>query len=60
MGRAVLWITPPLDSSQNLALEDIISRADQQGITIFIWLVAASEAEENPAAPPSPELRRTP
>ena len=48
MGRAVLWITPPLDSSQNLALEDIISRADQQGITIFIWLVAASEAEENP------------
>ena len=49
MGRAVLWITPPIDNSQNLALEDIVARANQQGISIYVWLVTAGEANPTPA-----------
>lgn len=49
MGRAVLWITPTLDSSQILALDDIISRANQQDINIFVWLVTPGEVVMNPA-----------
>lgn len=49
MGRAVLWITPALDSNQILALDDIISRANQQDIKIFIWLVTPGEVVMNPA-----------
>lgn len=41
MGRAVLWITPPIDDYQNPALEDVFSRANQQNIHIHIWLVTA-------------------
>ena len=43
MGRAILWITPPLDNNQNLALDDVISRASQQGIRIHVWLVTSTE-----------------
>ncbi len=43
MGRAVLWITPPLENNQNLALNDVASRANQQGIRIHIWLVTSTE-----------------
>lgn len=49
MGRAVLWITPTLDSSQIVALDDIISRANQQDINIFVWLVTPGEVVMNPA-----------
>ncbi|HWQ84950.1 MAG TPA: FHA domain-containing protein [Anaerolineales bacterium] len=45
MGRAVLWITPPLENNQNLALADMASRAIQQGINIYIWLVTASDTQ---------------
>lgn len=45
MGRAVLWITPPIDNNQNLALEDVISRANQQNIHIYIWLVTLSDTD---------------
>lgn len=43
MGRAVLWITPPLENNQTQALADVTSRANQQGIRIHIWLVTSTE-----------------
>ncbi len=56
MGRAVLWITTPLENSQNLALDDVIARANQQGINIFVWLVSTPEAESTSAAQRLTEL----
>ena len=44
MGRAVLFITAPLEGQLDQALKDISDQAIQQGVHIFIWMVASSGA----------------
>jgi hypothetical protein len=43
MGRAVLFITPLPSQDVSLGLQSLAVRANQQGVKIFIWLVASSE-----------------
>ena len=40
MGRAVLFITPPLTGDQAAALENLASRAKQQGVYVFVWMIS--------------------
>jgi hypothetical protein len=44
MGRAVLFITAPLEGQLDQPLKDISDLAIQQGVHIFIWMVASSGA----------------
>ena len=39
MGRAVLLITPPLDRQLSTSIENLSTRAIQQDVHIFVWLV---------------------
>jgi hypothetical protein len=50
MGRAVLFITPPLDGDFSLGLQSLASRARQQGVRIFVWMVASPDAFSGRAA----------
>lgn len=43
MGRAVLFITPLPSQDVSLGLQSLAARANQQGVKIFIWMVASSE-----------------
>jgi FHA domain len=44
MGRAVLFITAPIEGQFDQALKDISDLAIQQGVHIYIWMVASSGA----------------
>jgi hypothetical protein len=44
MGRAILFITSPIDGDIEQALQDISDQARTQAIPIHIWLVASSGA----------------
>ncbi len=44
MGRAVLFITAPLEGQFDQALKDVSDLAIQQDVHIFIWMVASSGA----------------
>jgi hypothetical protein len=50
MGRAILLITPPLDGDFSLGLQNLASRAKQQGVRIFVWMVASPDAFTGRAA----------
>ncbi len=50
MGRAVLFITPLPSQDVSLGLQSLAARANQQGVKIFIWLVASSELFSSPGA----------
>ena len=39
MGRAVLFITTPTEDQSEVAIQDLIARAKEQGIKVFIWMV---------------------
>lgn len=39
MGRAVLFIAPPIEDQTQVAVENIIGRAKQAGVSVFIWMV---------------------
>jgi hypothetical protein len=41
MGKAVLFITPPLDQGTISGLPDLGQRARQAGIRLFFWLIAS-------------------
>lgn len=43
MERAVLFITPPQLSDVTVGLQSLAGRANQQGIRLFVWLVAAAD-----------------
>ncbi len=43
MGRAVLWITSPLQQELTPTFQSLLTRYTQQGVRIFIWLVASAE-----------------
>ncbi len=50
MGRAVLFVTPLPGQDVSLGLQSLAARATQQGVKIFIWLVASSELFSSPEA----------
>ncbi len=50
MGRAVLWLTPPLPEDLLDALPQYIQRARAAQVRVFVWLVAAPEQFETPVA----------
>jgi hypothetical protein len=39
MGKAVLFITTPTEDQSEVAIQNLIDRAKEQGIKIYIWLV---------------------
>lgn len=50
MGRAVLFVTPPMEGAFNLPLEDLISRANQHDVRINVWMVSSEGAYTPQAA----------
>jgi len=50
MAGAVLFITPLPAQDVSLGLQSLAARATQQGVKIFIWLVASSELFLSPEA----------
>jgi hypothetical protein len=50
MGRAVLFVSPPLEDHYAIGLQTLAARARQQGIRVFVWLIASPEyyAERGP------------
>jgi hypothetical protein len=51
MERAILLFTSALESDQSLGIQDLVTRASQNHIRIFIWLVGSPESftEKNTA-----------
>jgi hypothetical protein len=43
MGRAVIWITAPLQQDLTPAVQSMIARYKEQGVRLFIWFVASAE-----------------
>lgn len=43
MGRAVLFVTTLPEQDVSLGLQSLAARANQQGVLIFVWMVASSE-----------------
>jgi pSer/pThr/pTyr-binding forkhead associated (FHA) protein len=41
MGQAILFITPPLEDGAEQPIADLIARANQHNVRIFIWMVAS-------------------
>ena len=39
MGRSVLFITPPIEDQTGVTLQNIITRAKEQGVSISIWSI---------------------
>jgi hypothetical protein len=52
MGRAVLFITPPPEERWGAQLENLTAQATDQGIPIFVWMVAPDDALSVKAAGP--------
>ncbi len=50
MKRAVLFVTSPLEDSASFGLQDLISRANQQGVRVFVWMVASADVFDSPGA----------
>jgi hypothetical protein len=50
MGRAVLFITAPVDEKELGSLENLISQANQQGVRVFVWLVTPVKGAVVPGA----------
>lgn len=56
MGRAVLFITPPFEGTLDGSLDNIASQAEQNGVKIFIWMVASPGAYSSAEAERLAEL----
>ncbi|HUV27587.1 MAG TPA: FHA domain-containing protein [Anaerolineales bacterium] len=50
MSSAVLFVTPLPAQDVSLGLQSLAARATQQGVKIFIWLVASAELFSSPEA----------
>lgn len=50
MERAVFFITSPIEGDVSFGLQSLISRANQAGVKIFIWLVASAEVLQGQTA----------
>lgn len=42
MGRAILFITPPLEGQENISIENILAQTKPNEIPINIWMVASA------------------
>lgn len=51
MERAILLFTSPLEEGQSIGIQDLVTRATQNHIRIFVWLVGAPDSfnEKNTA-----------
>lgn len=56
MSRAVLFVTSLPEQDVSLGLQSLAARASQQGVQIYIWLVASSELFFSPQAEQLSEL----
>lgn len=50
MRRVVLFVTGPPDSPESPAIDNLIARANQAGVRIYIWMVASAELFNSPSA----------
>ncbi|GAG93459.1 unnamed protein product, partial [marine sediment metagenome] len=50
MSGSVLFVTPLPEQDVSLGMQSLAARATQQGVKIFIWLVASSELFSSPEA----------
>jgi len=50
MGRAVLFITAPQDAESTSNLQELVNRAVQGGIHVYVWLIAAPDSFTTPSA----------
>ena len=48
MERAIHFITSPLPGGASAGLQEIVLRAQQQGVRIFVWLVGSEDVAEAP------------
>ncbi len=44
MGRAILFITPPVETQAAPALENLATQAKQQDVIVFVWVVSPTGA----------------
>ncbi|MEA4910062.1 MAG: FHA domain-containing protein [Anaerolineaceae bacterium] len=42
MRRAILYITPPPNTTQQTAIPNLAGRAAQQGVKIFVWMIGSA------------------
>jgi len=49
MGRAVFWITPPLEQEYAQSLENLAARAIEQNVNIFVWSIGPEDASTQQA-----------
>ncbi len=47
MKRAVLFITSLPEGDPSFALQDLVVRANQAGVRIFVWLIAPSDVQDS-------------
>lgn len=50
MNQAVLFVIPLPSEDISLGLQSLVARASQQGVKVFIWLVASAELFSSPQA----------
>lgn len=50
MEKVILFITSPIESDITFGLQNLVSRANQERIHIFVWLVASPEILESSTA----------
>lgn len=43
MGRAVLFITPPVEGELSVGLQSLSARARQQSIRVFVWFISSPD-----------------
>lgn len=56
MERAILFITAPLQGDLSSSVQDLVTRAQQQGVRIYVWYIAPEDVLETPAARQLQEL----
>ncbi len=56
MERAVLFITAPLQGDLSSSVQDLVTRAQQQGVRIYVWYIAPEDVLDVPAARQLQEL----
>jgi hypothetical protein len=48
MGRVILFITPPPEGDFTAGFQSILSRAGQQGVRIYVWIISSPELSTLP------------
>ncbi len=56
MEQAMLFITSPLQGDQSSSVQDLVARAQQEGVRIYVWYIAPEDVLDTPAARQMQEL----